>query len=85
MYDRQTSLPAYQEAKENIKTKQQTVLDAIICLGVCCDHQIAEYLGWAINRVTPRRKELVEAGRVECAYKGKDFETGRTVNFWQVL
>ena len=85
MYDRQTSLPAYQEAKENIKTKQQTVLDAIIFLGVCCDHQIAEYLGWAINRVTPRRKELVEAGRVECAYKGKDFETGRTVNFWQVL
>jgi hypothetical protein len=84
MYDYQTSLPAYKEAKQNINNKQQDVLDAIEKLGVCCDHQIAEHLFWPINRVTPRRGELVDAGKIHIAFRGKDFETGRTVNFWKI-
>jgi hypothetical protein len=83
MYDYQTSLPAYQVAQKNINKKQQTVLEAITELGTCCDHQIAEHLDWPINRVTPRRGELIEAGRIQFAFRGKDFETGRTVNFWK--
>lgn len=85
MYDFTTSMPAYKEAQKNINTKQQTVLDAISKLGICCDHQIAEYLGWPINRVTPRRGELVDHGLIEMAFRGKDFETGRTVNFWKLI
>jgi hypothetical protein len=83
MYDYQTSLPAYQVAKENINDKQQIVFNAIKQLGICSDHQIADHLGWAINRVTPRRGELLTTGKVELAFKGKDFETGRTVSFWK--
>ncbi len=85
MYDFSTSLPAYQEAQININKKQQAVLDAIHALGVCCDHQIAEYLGWPINRVTPRRGELIDAGLIEMSFRGKDFETNRTVNFWKPI
>jgi len=85
MYDFATSLPAYQVAQKNINKKQQDVLDAISKLGVCCDHQIAEYLGWPINRVTPRRGELLDNGKIEMAFRGKDFETGRTVNFWKPI
>lgn len=85
MYDYTTSLPAYQEAQKNINKKQQDVLHAIIKLGICSDHQIAEYLAWPINRVTPRRGELVENSRIQFAFRGKDFETGRTVNFWKAI
>lgn len=85
MYDYTTSLPAYKEAQKNINAKQKAVLDTIRQLGVCCDHQIAEYLGWPINTVTPRRGELVDSGHVQIAFRGKDFETGRTVNFWKIF
>jgi hypothetical protein len=34
--------------------------------------------------VTPRRGELVDAGKIHIAFRGKDFETGRTVNFWKI-
>jgi hypothetical protein len=85
MYDYTTSLPAYQEAQKNINKKQQDVLHAIIKLGICSDHQIAEYLAWPINRVTPRRGELIENNRIQFAFRGKDFETGRTVNFWKAI
>lgn len=83
MYDYNTSLPAYKEAQVNINAKQQVILDAVQKLGICCDHQIAEYLDWPINRVTPRRGELLDAKLIQQAFRGKDFETGRTVNFWK--
>ena len=85
MYDFKTSKPAYEEAKISINKKQQFVYDAIIKLGVCNDHQIAEELGWPINRVTPRRGELFNDGKIDRAFRGKDFETGRTVNYWQAI
>lgn len=85
MYDFTTSLPAYFEAMTNINEKQKKVLYAIQSLGICNDHQISEYLGWPINRVTPRRGELIDAGLIETAFRGRDFETGRTVNFWKCI
>jgi hypothetical protein len=84
MYDFETSLPAYQVAKENINDKQKIVFNTIKKLGVCSDHQIADFLGWAINRVTPRRGELYDTGKIIRAFRGKDFETGRTVSFWKI-
>jgi len=79
---RSTSLEAYRSL-ENISNKQQIVLRAIKRLGTCCDRQIAEYLHWPINRVTPRRGEILDMGLVEDAGTRKDI-TNRTVTFWKV-
>lgn len=81
-YDYQTSLPAYQEAKVNINQKQKKVLSAIDRLKPCNDMRIANFLGWPINTVTPRRLELLEKGLIASAGKKKDPSTGRTVNYW---
>lgn len=83
-YDYQCSLPAYNQAKKRIDYTRQAVLLAIKSLGRCTDKQIATKLGWEINKVTPRRGELVTAGQVESAFKARDLESGVTVNYWQI-
>ena len=82
-YDKETSLPAYQEAKQTVDYCRQQVFLTVRKLGVCTDKMISEKLGWPINRVTPRRGELVDNQLVESAYKGPDPVSNRTVNFWQ--
>jgi hypothetical protein len=44
---------------------------------------ISESLGWPINRVTPRRGELVSAGLIVEADRRRDV-TGRLSIFWRV-
>jgi transcription initiation factor IIE alpha subunit len=83
-YDFQTSYPAYQEAQKNLGEKQLAVYKTILSQRVCNDRQIAEELRWPINRVTPRRNELVEAGYVIPAGLQLDRETGRKVNYWKI-
>ena len=80
-YDFQTSYPAFQENKKGKDACRQMVFIAIRKLKECNDKMIAEYLGWPINRITPRRGELVISGLVECAGKRKSGE--RTVNWWR--
>lgn len=82
-YDYQTSLPAYEEAKKNIGTKQNIVLSAIEHLGTCTDVEIAQYLSWPINRVTPRRGELLSKNLIMLKGKYPDTGTNRMVNHWQ--
>lgn len=82
MYDYVSSLPAYKEKGKDFCRQQ--VFIAIRKLGLCNDRQIAEYLKWEINRVTGRRKELVDSNLIEQKHKAKDPETNRTVSFWQV-
>ena len=65
MYDFQTSLPAYTVAKETLNKTQETVYHTIRKMGVCCDSQIANFIGWPINRVTPRRGELLTNGKIK--------------------
>jgi hypothetical protein len=81
-YDKQTSLPAYKEARISKDYCRQIVLITIRKLGVCNDRQISEELKWPINRVTPRRGELVDTKHVINVGKGKDPKSGRTVNWW---
>ncbi|MEI8111137.1 MAG: hypothetical protein WCH59_09125 [Chitinophagia bacterium] len=81
-YDYQSSLPAYKEAPQKKDYARQMVLLAITKLAPCNDRQIAEYLGWPINRVTPRRGELVEDGQIIQEKKGIDPVTNRTVSWW---
>lgn len=52
---------------ENKSTKQSKVLSAIVHLGKASDADIAEYLGWPINRIIPRRSELGEFGLIKPA------------------
>lgn len=79
----ETSRLAYNEAKQSINDNQQRVLEVIQKLGECNDKQIAGVLGWPINRVTPRRGELVEFGYVEKVGTQKDKVTNRMVNYWK--
>jgi len=82
-YDHQTSGAAYHHTKESERDYcRQQVLIAIKKLQPCTDRQISEYLNWPINRITPRRGELVTAGTVVQAMKEPDPFTNRTVNFW---
>ena len=83
-YDYQCSAPAYELAKKRIDYTRQAVLLAIKSLGRCTDKQIAAKLGWEINKVTPRRGELVTAGDVERAFRAPCSDSGVTVNYWQV-
>jgi hypothetical protein len=83
-YDYETSLPAYQEGVQGKDYCRQVVLLTIRKLGVCNDRQISEHLGWPINRITPRRGELVDSGQIIRAKRDIDPVTNRTVNWWQV-
>ena len=47
-----------------------------------CNAEIAQKLGWGINRVTPRVLELRESGLVE--EMGKKSINGRMVMSWRV-
>lgn len=81
MYDYKTSYPAYKEPGKD--QCRGIVLAAVRTLGECNDKQIAAYLNWPINRVTPRRGELFIAGIVERSERRKN-EDGRLVNWWRI-
>lgn len=81
---RQTSREAYRGV--DLKSRQAEVLHAIERLEArrfkVCDGDIAAELGWEINRVTPRRGELVDLGLIEKGGTKKN-RRNRTVNWWR--
>ncbi len=81
----ETSLLAYISIQPELNQKQAEVLRAIQELnehsGPCTDLEIAHHLGWAINRITPRRKELQEQGYISPAGRRLQ-ETGRSAITW---
>lgn len=81
-YDYATSLPAYHGNQKGKDHCRQVVLTTIRALGVCNDRQISEHLKWPINRITPRRGELLDAGLIVRAKRDVDPATNRTVNWW---
>jgi len=83
-YDYRTSRPAFEEAKLNINDKQLAVYRVINQSLRINDREIAEKLQWPINRVTPRRGELVDAGHIESAGVFLDPASGRKVNYWKI-
>lgn len=89
-YRHSTSKPAYNEALLSADTCRAQVLEAIkeLCKKppfMCYDKQIARHLGWDINRVTPRRGELLTSKLVE---EAGDFlnneERRRKVAYWKM-
>lgn len=84
----QTSLQAYMDLLMNpvkLSANQRLVLDVFEIN--CPNHPLSNFdlsllLGWSINRVTPRVKELREANKlVHVGYKTQ-LETGKKVMLW---
>ena len=78
-----TSLHAWEIVQHKIWEKQKVVLDKIRLLPNVTNAELSVMLGWEINRVTPRVKELREMGLVLDAGKRICRHTGSTVHAWK--
>ena len=76
---RDTSLESF-NALRNVSGKQADVLICIHAYPHSSDKDLAEYLGWSINRVTPRRGELEKLGWIKSS--GFKFQSERRVHTW---
>lgn len=79
-----TSLMAYDSIKNSLGNKQKIVLEAIFKLGEATNRDIKNHLGWDINSITPRVKELREMKLVTEAKTDNDKTTGRLSIYWRV-
>lgn len=77
-----TSRSAYKSLKD-LGDKQRVVYEAIKTLRRATNEQIAEHLGWEINRITGRVNELSHYGMVAVDGLGKT-KSGRTAKVWVV-
>ena len=75
-----TSKVAYESIKD-LSDKQSQVYDALKELGKATTEEIADHLGWAINRVTGRVHELANYGVVICIGMGKN-KSGIGAKLW---
>jgi len=73
---------AYAHIADHVNERQQAILD-VLSIGPMTDKAMAKRLGWPINRVTPRRGELVSQGLVVAAYEDRDEETKRRCVVWR--
>ena len=79
----ETSYRAYESIVANLSGRRLEVASAIGSLGECCNVEIAARLKMEINKITPRVKELREAGTVVLAKKDVG-PAGRLVCFWRL-
>jgi hypothetical protein len=77
-----TSRWAYETV--DVGARQKDVADALRELGEASDAEIAGHLGWTINRVTPRRGELVDQALVTACGQ-KEGPYGCKVNVWRLV
>lgn len=83
-YRYQTSLPAYHSILGDLSLKQEAVWIALYESGEMTDQQLAAYLHWPINCVTPRRGELEEM-RLVVEAGTKIGETHRPCTIWKAI
>lgn len=77
-----TSRLAFEAVKTTLGDRQRTVLAALGNERMT-NTELANVLGWTINRVTPRTNELVQMGKVELAEKRLCRITGRKAIAWR--
>ena len=77
-----TSIEAFMKLK-NVAESQRQVLDVLKFLTNATNAELAAKLGWPINRVTPRVKELREKGLVLDAGKRICQITRGTAHAWK--
>lgn len=81
---RNESLTAYfNEVAPTLGARQIKVMEVFECGEAFTNSEIAERLGWSINRVTPRVLELRRLGVLEEGGLRTCRITGRTVNTWK--
>lgn len=78
----QTSLLAHEEVQGVLETRHAEVLRAMTGKQDFSNMELAQRLGWSINRVTPRVKELRDAGLVQFKTIRSCKITGRAVKTW---
>ena len=79
-----TSIFAYHhEIKPTLSDRQNALYAELAKHPNMTNSELAVALGWPINTVTPRCKELREAGRVVEACRRVCRETGRRVIAWR--
>lgn len=81
----ETSREAYQVLKPELGELQETVYNTIMEHPNMSNHDIARYLHWEINRVTPRVKELRDKGLVFFSSYKEDGITNRRVMCWKTI
>jgi len=82
---RETSYAAYQEIWADIGDKQRDVILAGRLFGrPFCNAELADRLGWPINCITPRVKELRDRGILVDAGKKPGPPAGRKVHYWRL-
>jgi hypothetical protein len=81
----ETRREAYEAVKPKRLTKQEIVWRMLRHEGDATDRELAARLGWPINTITPRRGELVAAGRVVAVRETKDQGTGVRVVVWRAV
>ena len=79
----ETSLMAYFEVLATLGEKQQKVFNVITNSDGLTNMEIADILGWSINRVTGRTNELVKMYLVKEKEKRKCRVTGRLASAWE--
>lgn len=77
-----TSLLAYNDLEATLNDKQEKVYQVISERGPLTNKEIADFLGWEINRVTGRTTELRNQRKVFTHHLGKCPVTGSTAKFW---
>lgn len=80
----QTSLFAFKNfVKPNLSERQREVYNAARMMNRSfTDKELAKYLGWEINSITPRRGELKKKGLLQKV--GTVLQNGRPATLWEV-
>jgi DNA-binding MarR family transcriptional regulator len=82
---RSTSLKVYREEVEpTLSARQEAVLSAFRRRERLTNLELARFLEWEINTVTPRVKELRDKGILEEHCKRTCNISGRTAICWQI-
>lgn len=82
---RQTSLMAFKKLKARITRLEMDVYAAIAELGgAATDWELADYLGWTINRITGRRNGLEKKFIVYADGTITNKETGQKNTVWRI-
>lgn len=83
----QTSLLAYNEVLPKLRRRQEEVLNVFLADPLqypdYTNMEVADVLGWSINRVTPRVLELRDLGVLEYACTRLCTVTGYTAMAWR--
>lgn len=80
-----TSIKSYREdALPTLAQRHAEVMKALLRLNEATNSELANELGWTINRVTPRVHELRKLGKISEVGKRPCKITGRTAYVWTV-